>query len=64
MRYCNPVSYTHLEKLVKDSIKKPINDIKQKYRGNKKVAEYLKAVQNYILENIPSFVPNLSLIHI
>lgn len=46
------------EKLVKDVIKKPINDIKQKYRGNKKVAEYLKAVQNYILENIPSFVPN------
>ena len=46
------------EKLVKDAIKKPINDIKQKYRGNKKVAEYLKAVQNYILENIPSFVPN------
>ena len=45
-------------KLVKDAIKKPINDIKQKYRGNKKVAEYLKAVQNYILENIPSFVPN------
>lgn len=46
------------EKLVKDAIKKPINDIKQRYRGNKKVAEYLKAVQNYILENIPSFVPN------
>lgn len=46
------------EKLVKDAIKKPINDIKQKYRGNKKVAEYLKAVQHYILENIPSFVPN------
>lgn len=46
------------EKLVKDAIKKPINDIKQKYRGNKKVAEYLKVVQNYILENIPSFVPN------
>lgn len=46
------------EKLVKDAIKKPINDIKQKYRGNKKVVEYLKAVQNYILENIPSFVPN------
>lgn len=46
------------EKLVKDAIKKPISDIKQKYRGNKKVGEYLKAVQNYILENIPSFVPN------
>lgn len=46
------------EKLVKDAIKKPINDIKQKYRGNKKVAEYLKAVQHYILDNIPSFVPN------
>lgn len=46
------------EKLVKDAIKKPISNIKQKYRGNKKVGEYLKAVQNYILENIPSFVPN------
>ena len=46
------------EKIVKDAVKKPINDIKQKYKGNKKVAEYLKTVQNYILENITTYVPN------
>lgn len=46
------------ERLVKDAIKKPLNEIKQKYRGNKKVADYLKSVQQYILENITSFVPD------
>lgn len=46
------------EKLVKDAIKEPLDVVKQKYKGNKKVAEYLKAVQNYILDNITSFVPN------
>ena len=46
------------EKLVKDAIKKPLSEIKQKYRGNKKVADYLKSVQQYILENITSFVPD------
>ena len=34
------------------------SEIKQKYRGNKKVADYLKSVQQYILENITSFVPD------
>lgn len=46
------------EKVVKDAVKKPISDIKQKYKGNKKVADYLKTVQNYILENITTYVPN------
>lgn len=46
------------ERLVKDAIKKPLSEIKQKYRGNKKVADYLKSVQQYILENITSFVPD------
>ena len=46
------------EKIVKDAVKKPIGDIKQKYKGNKKVAEYLKTVQNYILDNITTYVPN------
>lgn len=46
------------EKLVKDAIKEPLDVVKQKYKGNKKVAEYLKAVQNYILDNITSFVPS------
>lgn len=46
------------EKVVKEAVKKPISDIKQKYKGNKKVAEYLKTIQNYILDNITTFVPN------
>lgn len=46
------------ERLVKDAIKKPLGEIKQKYRGNKKVADYLKSVQRYILENITSYVPD------
>ncbi|MBQ2886204.1 MAG: AAA family ATPase [Alphaproteobacteria bacterium] len=46
------------EKVVKEAVKKPISDIKQKYKGNKKVTDYLKTVQNYILENITTYVPN------
>lgn len=46
------------EKVVKEAIKKPIDEIKKKYKGNKKVAEYLKTVLNYILDNITTFVPN------
>ncbi len=46
------------EHLVKDAIKKPLDEIKKKYRGNKKLAGYLKSVQKYILENISSFVPD------
>lgn len=46
------------EKIVKEAIKKPLDEIKNKYKGNKKVADYLKTVRNYILENITTFVPN------
>lgn len=46
------------ERLVKEAIKKPLDEIKKKYRGNKKLGEYLKSVQKYILENISSFVPD------
>lgn len=46
------------EKVVKEAVKKPISNIKQKYKGNKKVTDYLKTVQNYILENITTYVPN------
>lgn len=46
------------EKLVKDAIKKPLDEIKKNNKGNKKVADYLKTVQNYILENITTYVPN------
>lgn len=46
------------QKLVKEAIKKPLDEIKHKYRGNKKVADYLKSVQRYILDNITNFVPD------
>ena len=45
-------------RLVKEAIKRPVTEIKKKYRGNKKVADYLAAIQNYILENITTYVPN------
>ena len=46
------------EKFVKNAIKKPLDEIKAKYKGNKKVAEYLKTILNHILDNITTFVPN------
>ena len=46
------------ERLVKEAIKKPLDEIKRKHRGNRKLADYLKSVQKYILENIASFVPD------
>jgi len=46
------------DKLVKDALKQPLSEIRQRYKGNRKVAEYLKSVQNYILENIAVFVPD------
>ena len=46
------------EKIVKEALKKPIDAIKAKYKGNKKVVEYLKTILNHILDNITSFVPD------
>lgn len=46
------------EKVVKEAIKKPLEQIKQKYKGNKKLADYLKAVREFILDNITTYVPN------
>jgi len=45
-------------KLVKDAIKKPLDEIHQKYKGNKRVGDYLKAVRDFILDNITTYVPN------
>ncbi len=46
------------EKLVKEAIKKPLDEIKAKNKGNKKVADYLKTVFNYVMDNITTYVPN------
>ena len=45
-------------KVVRDAIKKPIEELKQKYKGNKKLSDYLKTVRDYILENIALYVPD------
>jgi len=45
-------------KLVKEAIKKPLNEITQKYKGNKKVADYMRTVRDFILDNIATYVPN------
>ena len=46
------------EKIVKTAVKKPIDEIKAKYKGNKKVSEYLKTILYHILDNITTFVPD------
>ena len=46
------------EKIVKTAVKSPLDVIKAKYKGNKKVAEYLKTILSYILDNIATFVPD------
>ncbi len=46
------------EKIVKNAVKSPLDVIKAKYKGNKKVAEYLKTILSYILDNITTFVPD------
>jgi len=45
-------------KLVKEAIKKPLEEIHQKYKGNKKINDYLKTVRDYILDNMATFVPD------
>lgn len=46
------------EKVVKEAIKKPLDEIRQKYKGNKKLGEYLKMVRTYILDNVATYVPD------
>lgn len=45
-------------KFVKEAIKKPLTEITQKYKGNKKVADYMRMVRDFILDNITTYVPN------
>jgi len=45
-------------KVVKDAIKKPLEEIQKKYKGNKKVSDYMRMVRNYILDNMSTYVPN------
>ena len=43
---------------VKSVIKDPIDNLRKKYKSNKKATDFLKNIQNYTLDNIEEFLPN------
>ena len=45
------------EKFVKLAVKKPINTLKQKYKSHHGVVEFLKNIQQNIIENIDEYLP-------
>ena len=40
------------EKFIKIAVKNPVDSLRQKYKGNKEVNEFLKNIQNHIIDNI------------
>ena len=45
------------EKFIKLTVKKPIDDLKKKYKADKGAVDFLKNVQKHIIDNIDEFVP-------
>ena len=45
------------EKFIKMAVKNPIDNLRQKYKGHREAAEFLKNVQNHIVNNIEEFLP-------
>ncbi len=45
------------EKFIKLAVKKPIDDLRQKYKGLREITDFLKNVQNHIVSNIDDFLP-------
>lgn len=45
------------EKFIKLAVKKPIDSLKQKYKGHREAVEFLKNIQKNIIENIEEFLP-------
>lgn len=45
------------EKFIKMAVKNPVDSLRQKYKGNKDVNEFLKNIQNHIIDNIDEFLP-------
>ncbi|MFV0626012.1 MAG: Lon protease family protein [Alphaproteobacteria bacterium] len=43
--------YSIQEKFLKITLKKPIDELRQKYKSHRQVSEYLKNVQKYLIEN-------------
>lgn len=45
------------EKFIKMAVKKPIDSLRQKYKGHREVNEFLKNIQHHIITNIDEFLP-------
>ncbi|MBP3546235.1 MAG: AAA family ATPase [Alphaproteobacteria bacterium] len=45
------------EKFIKMAVKNPIDSLRQKYKGHKEVNDFLKNIQNHIIDNIDEFLP-------
>ena len=48
------------EKFVKSAVKKPIDELRQKYKPLSQANRFLRSVQDYILDNVDEFVPSES----
>lgn len=46
------------EKFIRIAVKKPIDTLRQKYKGHRGATEFLKSIQKYITENIEEFMPD------
>ncbi|MBP5399667.1 MAG: AAA family ATPase [Alphaproteobacteria bacterium] len=46
------------EKFIKLAVKKPIDDLRQKYKGHREIIDFLKNIQNHITTNIEDFLPD------
>ena len=44
-------------KFLKETVKKPIDELHEKYKGHRQANEFLKQIQKYILENGDEFLP-------
>lgn len=45
------------EKLTRNAIKKPIDNLRNRHKGHKTVHDFLRNIQKYIIENVEEFMP-------
>lgn len=48
------------EKFIKIAVKKPTDNLRQKFKGHRGATEFLKSIQKYIVENVEEFMPDTS----
>ena len=46
------------EKFIKAAVKNPVDELRQKYKGQKQASDFLREVQKYILTNSDEFLPS------